>query len=100
MEALAKANEALSRQLQDLLTAVLFARWKEASDLLFSRNELGYWLNFQGLFGEGVEVGVYRGEYSALLLQSWKGARLYSVDPWLEFPTDEYTGVCNMSMRD
>jgi len=100
IEALAKANEAQRHQLQDLMTAVLFGRWKETPDLLFSRNELGYWLNFKGLFGEGVEVGVYRGEYSALLLQSWKGARVYSVDPWLEFPPDEYTDVCNLSMRD
>ena len=92
--------EQLDKRLQDLTTALLFDRWESQPFKLNSRNELGYWLNFHALFGEGVEVGVHRGEFSDLLLQTWKGKRLHSVDPWFEFSEDEYKDVCNVAMRD
>lgn len=88
------------RRIQDLMTAELFSRWKETPHVLYSRAEFGYWLNFLGLCGQGAEIGVYRGEYSELLLQTWSGQRLYSIDPWVQFDREEYVDVCNLSERD
>ena len=48
----------------------------------FHRNSLGHLLNFLGLHGSGVEVGVFAGDYSCELLRTWRGERLYLVDPW------------------
>lgn len=44
-----------------------------------NRDEFGHWLNSVGLVGTGVEVGVYRGQYSNKLLSTWKG-KLIGVD--------------------
>jgi len=51
-------------------------------------------LEAKGLLGKGVEVGVCEGEYSLYLLSTWKGDRLYSVDPWKAFG-EEYTDINN-----
>jgi len=45
--------------------------------------------------GSGVEVGVKDGTFSEHLLTHWKGHCLYSVDPWREFPEDEYNDSSN-----
>ncbi len=34
----------------------------------------------------GVEIGVLKGEYTQILLQSIPGLKLYGVDPWIEYP--------------
>jgi len=47
-----------------------------------NRNELGTWLNEHDLLGTGVEVGVAFGGYSRIILDKWKGKRLFLVDPW------------------
>jgi hypothetical protein len=49
---------------------------------LLTRDELGDVLNQQGLVGAGVEVGVFRGEFSEQVLIKWHGKKLYLVDPW------------------
>lgn len=45
-------------------------------------------LNRLGLTGQGVEVGVFRGEFSEHILRIWRGRRLWMVDPWR--PLDDY----------
>lgn len=60
-----------------------------------SRAEFPFILNARGILGEGVEVGVHRGDFSKLILDSWQGSKLYSVDPWLEFGED-YIDQCNV----
>jgi len=97
VDSLAIATNAQDQNIEALVTSMLFERWEREPTNLFSRNELGYWLNFQKLFGEGVEVGVYRGDFSDMLLKSWKGRRLYSADPWVECSSEEYTDICNVS---
>lgn len=47
-----------------------------------TRKELPFLLNSLGLVGEGAEIGVFRGDFSAHILTHWKGRRLYSIDPW------------------
>ena len=81
---------------RDTMSSVLFSRWLQNPDVLATRAETGHWLNWLGLGGEGVEVGVYRGEFSEHLLHTWDCARLTSVDPWLEFPSTDYVDVCNL----
>ncbi|MGO9956042.1 MAG: class I SAM-dependent methyltransferase [Solirubrobacteraceae bacterium] len=61
------------------------------------REELPKLLNRRGLLGDGAEIGVARGDFSELLLDQWKGRRLYSIDPWIEFPPGEYVDACDMN---
>lgn len=65
-----------------------------------TRTELPIILNKRGLQGEGVEVGVWKGEFSDFLLQKWKGEKLYSVDPWKNFASDEYIDELNIKQEE
>lgn len=49
---------------------------------LRARDGLGSFLNDLGLTGTGVEVGVYRGDFSQILLSQWQGKHWYMVDRW------------------
>ena len=69
-----------------------------------SRDDFGDLLNSLGLTGEGVEIGVYEGDYSEILLSKWNGSKLHLVDPWREL--DDYrdgmnapTGICDERLR-
>ena len=46
------------------------------------RSEFGLYLNSLCLLGQGVEVGVFRGEFAECILESWFGRKLLLVDPW------------------
>jgi hypothetical protein len=46
------------------------------------REDLPFMLNQMGLTGNGVEVGVLRGEFASHILKYWKGKKLYCVDAW------------------
>ena len=85
--------------MHDVMIAALGDRWDNHLERLVSRREVGYWLNWLGLIGKGVEVGVFRGEFSAHLLNTWQGNSLASIDPWMEFPTSEYNDVCNLDQE-
>mgnify|MGYP001572503114 CR=1 FL=1 len=61
-----------------------------------TRYQLPNILNARRLFGEGAEIGVAEGEFSEFILANWKGRRLYSIDPWMEFPRDQYEDACNV----
>ena len=61
-----------------------------------SRRELPHVLNRRGLLGCGVEIGVQDGDFSATLLERWRGRHLISVDPWLAAPADEYRSTDNV----
>lgn len=58
-----------------------------------SRVQLGDFLNQKGLTGRGVEVGVFKGEFSRVMLETWKGQKLYLVDVWREL--DNYVDTSN-----
>lgn len=98
----ARLEEAMKRLavledlVRDLTTSVLFSKWMESPSALASRKEMGFWLNWLGLTGTGVEVGVLKGEFSRHLLNTWKGTSLVSVDPWREFPSSEYVDIANV----
>ena len=47
-------------------------------------------LETHGLRGNGVEIGVKRGEFSKHLLQHWNCEKLYLVDPWISQDPSTY----------
>jgi hypothetical protein len=64
---------------------------------IWTRWEFPYILNVLGLTGEGLEVGVLYGNYSAYILRAWKGKKLHSVDPWRHFAEGDYVDMNNHS---
>ena len=51
-----------------------------------ARNEIGQLLNEHSLLGTGVEVGVFAGVFSEIILNTWKGKHLILVDAWASLP--------------
>ena len=51
-----------------------------------ARNEIGQLLNEHNLLGTGVEVGVFAGVFSEIILNTWKGKHLILVDAWASLP--------------
>lgn len=64
------------------------------------RWELPHILNARGLLGEGAEIGVLRGQFSEFLLRIWRGKTLHCVDPWKEFPREEYWDKKNVPQAE
>lgn len=60
------------------------------------RKDLGRFLVRRGLVGEGVEVGVGRGEFALAVLNEWAGRKLFLVDPWAQQPAAEYEDEHNL----
>lgn len=46
------------------------------------RSEFGKFLELNGYKGTGVEVGVFKGEFSKQILDDWRGSRLIGVDAY------------------
>ena len=44
---------------------------------------------------KAVEVGVFRGKYSQVMLRDLQPSTLYLVDPWLSFENKDYADKCN-----
>ncbi len=57
------------------------------------RKNIGEYLTSLGLINKGVEVGVFKGEFSKQILSKWPGT-LYMVDPWRPLG-DEYIDYSN-----
>jgi hypothetical protein len=53
----------------------------KCEEQIHSIEHVGQFLNDKGLIGNGVEIGVLRGDYSKILLSTWKG-HLFMVDSW------------------
>lgn len=81
-----------------LAKRILRPTYRYGMPFIASRNELPFILVRRDLVGEGAEIGVYRGEFSAHLLRHWPGT-LYSIDPWMFFPREEYPDVLNVSQQ-
>lgn len=54
------------------------------------RDDLGSWLTASGLLGEGAEIGVMHGGFSRIVLEKWKGSRMWLVDLWASQPVTVY----------
>ncbi len=66
------------------LKQILRATYPYQHWLIRSRAEFPLMLNAMQLLGVGVEVGVKHGTYSQYLLTHWRGAKLFSIDPYFE----------------
>lgn len=64
---------------------------------LTSRNELPLLLDYLGLAGIGVEIGVWKGEFSDIILEKSHLSQLYSIDSWTSFPKQDYLDCCNVT---
>jgi|KBSSwiStaDraftv2_1062776.scaffolds.fasta_scaffold00198_25 hypothetical protein len=62
---------------------------------LTHRECLGWWLNENGLIGEGAEIGSAFGQFANRILTTWQGKKLYMVDPWREQPDADYPEATN-----
>ena len=62
-----------------------------------SRDQLPELLNALGLVRCGAEIGVYKGEFSELLLSRWRGEQLLSIDPWQPDDPAVYLDIANVS---
>jgi len=60
---------------------------------MINRSEIGDVLNHFGLVGNGIEIGVQKGEFSKEILSSWKGEKLYLVDCWQK--QENYDDIAN-----
>ena len=71
-------------------------------DEIRARNHIGFFLNERGLTGFGVEVGAGSGNFSKVILDSWKGDCLYLVDVWCRIPhsQDDRDGVTEEQMME
>jgi len=75
-------RQAAKRRARRLLSRALRPTYRRSLSFLVGRDEFPHLLNARGLLGTGAEVGVMKGEYSELLLRTWRGRRLISVDSW------------------
>lgn len=55
--------------------------WLRQADFV-DRKNFGDFLNRSNRIGEGMEIGVHRGDFSLELLEQWQGKKLHLVDPW------------------
>jgi hypothetical protein len=77
--------------------AALMADCIRHSGQLKSRDDFGQLLNERKLVGYAAEIGVLHGDFSAALLDKWKGRGLFLVDPWQKFLDPAY-GPTGLSM--
>lgn len=59
------------------------------------RHNLGAFLNYSGLLGEGCEIGVLHGTFSKMILDSWDGRILHLVDPLIRQSPEVYMEITN-----
>jgi hypothetical protein len=66
---------------------------------LEQRYHFGLLLNKLGLTGNAVEIGVGHGDFSKALLDTWKGHKIYLVDPWKHI-REGYIDIANVSNKE
>ena len=75
--------------------------WRKKLSIIFNklktRGDIPNLLNKLELFGEGVEVGVRRGEFSRYILKNSKLRKLHMVDPWSYQDPKVYNDISNQN---
>jgi hypothetical protein len=77
------------------LLALYRASFRWGLPWIRKRGEIPFVLNALGLNGEGAEIGVQFGHFSAELLAHWRCRRFYAIDPWQEFDHSVYVDRSN-----
>ena len=88
--------------LENILTPILgrkfFVQFRhQQGKAILCRRNLPILLNFLNLKGNGIEIGVARGNYSEQLFSESSLSKLYLVDPWIEYSEKDYQDICNVS---
>lgn len=63
--------------------------------MIRTRDELPDLLNWMNLTGWGAEIGVYRGQFAATIMERWKGKQLFLVDCWRQQAAGVYHDLHN-----
>ncbi|KAF0151687.1 MAG: O-methyltransferase [Ignavibacteria bacterium] len=63
-----------------------------------NRLEFGNYFNELGFMGNGAEIGVQRGDFSAVIRNTWKSGSLYLIDRWI-YDVDYYD-VARLTYRE
>lgn len=58
------------------------------------------YINHTNLQPVGVEIGVYQGDFSFQVLNSWSNIKLFSIDCWENQPNEIYTDLHNHTSKD
>jgi len=95
-----RVRRSARRNIRHLLDTRHRASYATTLGRIPSRVELPEMLNRRGLVGVGVEVGVKKGGYSRLVLDTWRGSKLISVDPWLAESADAYRDRANVTQDE
>lgn len=67
--------------------------------MITNGKELINFFQEKNVLGRGVEIGVYKGEHSKAILETYSG-QLHLVDPWMTLDTSEYDDLINLEDRD
>jgi predicted O-methyltransferase YrrM len=86
--------------IQDVGRRLLRSSYRFQVSYIHAREHFPYILNSRKLFGEGAEIGVQDGYFSRAILDVWKGRKLYSIDPWMEFASEEYIDIANIAQSE
>jgi hypothetical protein len=85
--------------IRQFVRAALRHSYRFQRSYLRRREVLPHVLNARRLLGEGAEIGVQSGYFSEVILDTWRGGRLFSIDPWQAFPASEYVDISNVSQE-
>jgi len=66
--------------------------------MITNSHELTNLFQEKNILGKGAEIGVYKGEYSKAILETYLG-HLYLVDPWETLDPIEYDDLINLEDR-
>jgi len=86
-------------QLFEISSELAVQRLSQQRPAIRRREELGTLLNLRNLRGEGVEIGVCKATFSCEVLKNWGGSVYNAIDPWKEFPKEEYVDLANQSQQ-
>lgn len=64
------------------------------------RNDFGKLLGLLGLTNHGIEIGVSEGNFSEIIVSNFGLSKIYLVDPWKEYPKEEYPDSTNCSQKE
>lgn len=63
-----------------------------------NRLEFGELFNKMGFTGNGAEIGVQRGDFSAVIRNTWKNGSIHLIDRWIY--NEDYDDVARLSYRE
>jgi SAM-dependent methyltransferase len=88
------------RNLAEIPAELRVQRLSQPIPVIRNREELGTLLNLRNLRGKGAEIGVCKATFSREVLLRWGGTSYFAIDPWKEYPKDQYVDLANRSQAE